>query len=795
MAKPDFKKLMVEKGEKIGLGIAGGLMLLLMVIGVMNVADVPESGADEFPKKIDAKTTAIKSSINGEGVAPKKVPLEQGAYPFNEVARAPEPPRQFFNPVAPPDDRRTNPQVLGMSEIYARPELWKIPAFDIVDINGEPHIAVLKVSADSKEDQKALGNAIKDLGVRVRKPRRPAPAQNNGQNGGGIMGNPQPPVAGGQMGMGGGQMGMGSGPKPPGFGLMGGGPQPPGGNMGMGSAPRTTGGNQQAGGNTEPGQRFEVQYVKIDDKALEGKRLAFTVYPKRVVVVQASFPYKEQLEEIKKALRLDKLSDVFTTPDATPLFDGVIVQRRMMGRDGKPTEWEEFDYAESYKAIVQRRFDYVPEDPKFAHVLLGDVHQLVVPLPLLMKGEYPMPDTALPPDPLLPDQKTFLPTIKATLDAFASKQPVAPPPPPSRLKGEQSIFDRGTGVSKSLIQNQPKVDAGAGQDGFRIPTGMKKDGPTTPAGTSKDQYEPPDHILVRIVDADVEPGVVYEYRMQVRMVNPNWAGNKDKETGKYEKATKFELMSRASDAEIEYLPRETLDPDQTAGKRSPQLPAAHRWDNDVVWNRAPTAKVRFPQESFFYATEPPAVDPKEKKKDPHELRAGQGVIQFQRWMPSVKLAAFEEPVGDWVVADVVVTRGQFVGGKQFVTLPLWSSEFNRYILRDINSTIKKSKEPPRRGVEMDPASSLPHMLCVEVEGGKQSVRINKVLRDDDSAYEILLMTEDGGLQVHKSFDERQDQFRKEREALWNTWITTIDQVTDKLNPKKDDPTKPKGKFD
>ena len=61
-------------------------------------------------------------------------------------------------------------------------------------------------------------------------------------------------------------------------------------------------------------------YVEIDDKKLEGKRFALTVYPKRLVVLQASFPYKGQLEEIQKRRRPDSLKDISTrrTPRRSP---------------------------------------------------------------------------------------------------------------------------------------------------------------------------------------------------------------------------------------------------------------------------------------------------------------------------------------------------------------------------------------------------------------------------------------------------------------------------------------------
>ena len=251
-------------------------------------------------------------------------------------------------------------------------------------------------------------------------------------------------------------------------------------------------------------------------------------------------------------------------------------------------------------------------------------------------------------------------------------------------------------------------------------------------------------------------------------------------------------MSRPTDADVEMLPVENLDLDQQKGDRPAIAPAAHRWEQSI-WDRAPVAKVSLPKESFFFAIEPaPPVEPKDPKKPALELKPGQALLQFQRWMPFVKLSGFDEPVGDWVVSDVVVTRGQNVGGKQFVNLPLWSSEFNRYILRELPET-KKTKEPPKRGVMMDPATAIPSMLVVEVEGGKQSPRINGKIRDDDSAFEILLMREDGRLEVHKSEVERQDPTRMTHEKSWKEWVDRIDKVTSELIPTTDMNPTPKGR--
>src|SRR6185369_15642877 len=43
----------------------------------------------------------------------------------------------------------------------------------------------------------------------------------------------------------------------------------------------------------------------------------------------------------------------------------------------------------------------------------------------------------------------------------------------------------------------------------------------------------------------------------------------------------------------------------------------------------------------------------------------------------------KEPIGAWVVAEMPVGRGDFVGKKQFVKLPLWDSAKMEYQLREL----------------------------------------------------------------------------------------------------------------
>ena len=126
-----------------------------------------------------------------------------------------------------------------MSEIYAVPVLAKIPAVDIVEIDGKPHVGVLE-DKDAKNDdnQKAkVKKALAELGGKF-KPRRPRPAPmaKNGPPMGfmgqppmGFMGQPPMGIAGQPpMGIMGRPMGMtGNAMRPPGLGMTGGRPMMP----------------------------------------------------------------------------------------------------------------------------------------------------------------------------------------------------------------------------------------------------------------------------------------------------------------------------------------------------------------------------------------------------------------------------------------------------------------------------------------------------------------------------------------------------------------------------------------
>src|SRR5947209_2346831 len=71
------------------------------------------------------------------------------------------------------------------------------------------------------------------------------------------------------------------------------------------------------------------------------KKYKEILVPVHALVVSATYPVKEQLELIRKALRYNSVKEMFEsgTGDAQPEFGGLTVVRRELSADGKVGEW------------------------------------------------------------------------------------------------------------------------------------------------------------------------------------------------------------------------------------------------------------------------------------------------------------------------------------------------------------------------------------------------------------------------------------------------------------------------
>ena len=339
MAKAGGKDFLLEKGEKIGLGIAAGLGLLLLALGFMSLANRPQD-PEAYKKALESKSTLIQSALNSNEANIEKVPEDLArSATARAVALGPNP-APYFDTHSPPDGKRAAPNILSLVEGRGDLGVYKIPASDIELIRNEAgevtNIKVGVITSKDKEKAEGTGKFIKELSGRFGKkqlqyrkgydPNQPGAGMvgggagmiGGGEGGGtgfGMRGGPAPgggagmlggPPPGGGAGVGG-RPGGPPGPGGAGFGGRPGGPPGPGG-AGFRGGPAGPGFPGGPGGAEAQGERMEVQYIfgtndEEIDKNMAGRKLAITIRPQRMAVLQASFPYAAQLQNYARALR------------------------------------------------------------------------------------------------------------------------------------------------------------------------------------------------------------------------------------------------------------------------------------------------------------------------------------------------------------------------------------------------------------------------------------------------------------------------------------------------------------
>jgi len=284
----------------------------------------------------------------------------------------------------------------------------------------------------------------------------------------------------------------------------------------------------------------------------------------------------------------------------------------------------------------------------------------------------------------------------------------------------------------------------------------------------------PEHLLIRFIDCDVRPGYSYEYQIQVKMFNPVW--------GK-EYETFLADRTKATNPELKVL-------------KGPWVSLG--------------GSLTVPEEAFLFAGDTSAYNKKindlygtkefKKMRDRFEAKEGQTVVQVLTWMEQVRTEAGgpREPVGAWVVADMPVGRGEYVGRKTFVQLPLWSSSLQPapgYTLREVPQTVfkgeKSEKQPQGWLIDFTADKS----VLVDFTGGPKvntSVKVGPrtSVTDEDVATELLIVREDGGLVVRNSAIDATDDIRTKYTGVWDKWLAEVQKA------KSAQPTEPKkGEFD
>jgi hypothetical protein len=250
----------------------------------------------------------------------------------------------------------------------------------------------------------------------------------------------------------------------------------------------------------------------------------------------------------------------------------------------------------------------------------------------------------------------------------------------------------------------------------------------------------PDWCLVRFLDVTVQPGLTYQYKVQLRLANP--------------------LFNRKDLAVSEEATRqpEILGPEQ--------LLTTRKGEQTVPLN------VRVPADMYFYAVD---------EKPPHvryvmPVDKDRTAIQVHRWVTALQLnAAARVPVGQWLIIErILARRGEFIGQPERVEVPVWNPGEDKFLFAS-SDTGKKITGRRRKGVQVDFTTN---NMLVDFEGGKRSETINDHAVTDTAPVEMLVMTDSGRLVVRNGATDAADKDRKARVEAYHKEVDAVKQALD-----------------
>jgi hypothetical protein len=764
--KFDIKQFVMQKGERVGLGVAVGLMALLGLWSVLGALGA-KSPAKEIASAADDLTRKVNSG-GGEIDQPVALPeVKEWVAGVNPDGLKMVP---LFDPNAAGNPKRSSPLVLP-------------PDYRVVDNKYPVMAAQMDVVFLGYKSFDVLGENVYYL----------------------------KPKGGGQgVGFTGGKGGM-VGPGP-------GGKSAPGGGM-VGPGP----GGLKGGG--RPGTPFGKGGSSDDKKYKE------ILVPLHAVVVSGSFAIKDQLEMIRKALRYNSIEELFNSGngDAMPEFAGLVVLRREFAKDGKPGEWADLKLDDPNGPTMKlyalcRGFE--PEDEEQQqHMFPG----LVMPRPWSLTTHYPLIDLKdIPkgepkkevvagarqqPGILGPGgmfgpggpggaggqggaggpggggpggrfgpgggigqanqvvhYDAFNQSIKglpetydgpesATQDKFNRKFDIFEPggfpheegeiPAPGNINGK---LPRGTDPKMGGVRPPGPGDAGGPGGPGGLPGRFQLSGQTGRlAGMSPDKQ--PDKALVRFVDVTVKPGHTYQYMVKVKLRNPNFK-KKVHEIATSDLARKKVLESS--------------------------------W----VF----TEPVHVGAEIHFYNVDQKLLETPQdftKKRlhgtDVNDTGKERVAVQLHRFLGEFQDRLGKKPVGDWSIAErVLVPRGEYVGHKVDVEVPVWDYEQEDFDLINGKTNPLTRQKSGTAVIDFSTRkSNVPAAvaLVVDFRGGKVAYVVEQWGKNneqpDESASEVLMLGTDGKLAVRNSRVDADPENPREVERR-----ARLEHLRDRLNELK-----------
>jgi hypothetical protein len=704
----DIKQFMLKHGEWVGLGVAAAIMLPAFVIGAMNVATSgsARANADDINKMAVAADNKIVQS-NPPPDADKADAFKALVVRMDLVeSQKYQTANDWFIQSSFEDSKRRAPLVLPPGD------------FQAVTFRGGMLGRMFRETNNGLLQAWVLREKQRDLSPRELRERKRIQNILKSRGAGG-MGMGMPGMGGMGMGMPGmGGMGMGmpgkGGGMPNERGQSGGMGMPGGGEGMMGNRPG-------AGMPSNMVKRLELMDV---DKITNDQSVHFAedLYPVRMAVVTGTIPFKQQLESFRIALRkrnLNELMSMLDTPEAEFRFAGLEIDRRDLYPDGREkSPWRRYDeeMRTRWKWYLARAMDTEKEDPELSKFWgLQNRGGLIWARPVLV-----LPYKANDEESRYP--KIEIPSLKQAIVELEKKGTENAPKVANkwaekiRLKFDPENDDLGANAEDENKMDQPDT-------GTKAPEAEDKN------KTGEEEPLVPEKALVRFLDMTVEPGFVYEYRVRVKMHNPNY--NKPKEVA-YPALAKNKFI---------------------VGENSEVIRVAVPWETDwYVMDDHPT---------------------------PDRL-----TIQVQRWLgvttPDPNTDQNYVKVADWCLDDrAMASRGEYIGRPDLVQVPTWNTEKEDWEL---------ARHPKRGGQKLQidftvrTNQQFPALLIDYDGGAGRDVRFNGRPVTDTAPVQVLVLTPEGKLEIRTNVEDKEKAERKER---FDDWKKRLEAVKNPNKKKKE----------
>ena len=743
----DWKQFLLNNGEKVGLGVFSALGLILLILGLVNMqtADSPENkkaALAKINKDVDGRFIAAEPTDSDK---PSKDRAKLAYAEFKPIPASGYQTDPFFTDEAVASPKRQQPKILQVS-----PDAKSAVALLA--------LKTLVVDGDDKRGTRIL--VLKDY-------------KGAGMGAKGAMG-AFPGAPGGE-----GATGMAPGMTLPGAGgVAGKAPAGPVGNADLlkNIAKRASGGAKRNTGKLgkakdDPRQIYNAEMVTEQEFEAKGYQPAIDVKAVRIAEIAATFPLKQQMEEYRTRLRLPE------GQYEMPYFSGVEVERREKLTDGKWSEYKGVDVRKDYDMYRNLSFNQFETD--------DDRWLDLVQIQMSMAGKPVSPVYWKRPkavfEGMYPNLEEGLAKVQDRLKQAETSKTLQ-----EQRKKRKSLLDRNEdedqpgaalGMAPGMMPGgSPGMPGGgsppmgSGSSGFPgMPgAGMKPGFPGMPgagapgmsSGASAMADLPaPDDCIVRVMDFTLESGKTYQYRMRVKLRNPNYM--------------------RSDVAQESYAKEEELRPDPES------------------WRELPP--VTSPLEQFMYAALPVVNEGLVPETDRNKA-----FLEIHHWVEKTTVGGGDVDVGEWVVVPRhKISRGDFIGRDTLVQgVPTWNRSIHGSDFLHDQSTQASGKatgEPAvmvnlvaRRGTT--PVQFIladfegPYFLHERVErkdGRTSTTRIEDPKRpalnakqDPDTWTESLILTTDGRLLARNSASTEIDPERKERLKAYDARVSQVKKEID-----------------